>query len=159
VGSRSKITLAYIAGFLDGDGSLMLQVKSRTDTKRGVRFMATICLYQDTRHEKPLYWIRERLNIGYISRRNDGMTELRINGYRQVGEILKSLSPYIRFKKLQTSALLKACEILSDTKFSKLTKKRLIKLVDLMLVIQSENYVTKKKKTKSELRKILGLTP
>ena len=164
MGSRSKkiaeeTNRAYIAGFLDGDGSLMLQLKKRSDSKRAIRFMTTICFYQDARHEKTLYWIREVLEIGYISRRKDGMTELRVNGYEQIREILKSLSPYIRFKKLQAYALLQACEILSETKFSKLTKKQLIKLVDIILVIQSENYVTKKKKTKNELRKILGLTP
>jgi hypothetical protein len=164
VGSRSKkfaeeTNRAYIAGFLDGDGSLMLQLKKRSDSKRAIRFMATICFYQDTRHEKILYWIKKVLGIGYISNRNDGMTELRINGYEQIKNILKSLLPYIRFKKLQAHALLKACEILSSTKFQKLTKKQLTKLVDLILVIQSENYVTKKKKTKSELRKVLGLTP
>jgi len=160
VGSQSKkIELAYIAGFLDGDGSLMLQLKKRSDSKRAIRFMATICFYQDTRHGKTLYWIKEVLGIGYISKRNDGMTELRINGYKQIRNILKSLLPYIRFKKLQSHALLKACEILSGTKFQKLTKKQLTKLIDLILVIQSENYVTKRKKTKSELQKILDLTP
>ena len=163
MGSRSKIEkkieLAYIAGFLDGDGSLMLQLKKRSDSKRAIRFMVTICFYQDTRHEKTLYWIKKVLGIGYISRRNDGMTELRINGYKQIRNILTSLLPYIRFKKLQTRALIKACEILSETKFQKLTQKQLIKLVDLILAIQSKNYVTKRKKTKSELRKILGLTP
>ena len=159
MGSRSKIKLAYIAGFLDGDGSLMLQLKKRSDSKRAIRFMTTICFYQDTRHAKTLYWIKEVLGIGYISNRNDGMTELRINGYKQIREILKSLLLYIRFKKLQAHALLQACEILSNTKFSKLTKKQLAKLVDLILVIQGENYVTKKKKTRSELHKILGLTP
>ena len=161
MGSRSKneIKLAYIAGFLDGDGSLMLQLKKRSDSKRAIRFMATICFYQDTRHKKSLYWIQEVLGIGYISDRNDGMTELRINGYKQVKDILQSLSPHIRFKKLQASALIKACEILSNTKFSKLTKAQLTKLVDIILVIQSENYVTKKKKTRSELFKILDLTP
>jgi hypothetical protein len=159
VGSQSKIKLAYIAGFLDGDGSLMLQLKKRSDSKRVIRFMTTICFYQDTRHEKTLYWIKRVLSIGYISNRNDGMTELRVNGYKQIRDILKNLLPYIRFKKLQTRALLQACEILSNTKFSKLTKKQLIKLVDLILVIQSENYVTKKKKTKNELCKILNLTP
>ena len=159
MGSQSKIELAYISGFLDGDGSLMLQLKKRSDSKRGIRFMTTICFYQDTRHEKTLYWIREVLGIGYISKRNDGMTELRINGYIQIRDILKSLLPYVRFKKLQASTLLQACEILSNIKFSKLTKIQLQKLVDLILVIQNENYVTKKKKTKSELYKVLDLTP
>jgi hypothetical protein len=163
VGSQSKMKKetdwAYIAGFLDGDGSLMLQIKKRSDSKRAIRFMATICFYQDTRHEKTLYWIQKVFGIGYISKRKDGMTELRINGYKQVGEILNNLAPHIRFKKLQAQALKNACELLSTTKFKMLDRKKLVQLVDYMLVIQNENYVTKSKKTKNELLSILGLTP
>ena len=159
MGSRSKLDLAYIAGFLDGDGSLMLQIKKRNDGESKVRFMVTICFYQDSRHEKTLFWIKKVLGIGYVSRRNDGMTELRINGYSQVQEILTDLLPYLRFKKKQAQALLKAITILSGWKFSKLPKKRLEILVDLILLIQQENYVTKRKKTKSELLTSLGLTP
>ena len=121
--------------------------------------MATICFYQDTRHEKTLYWIQKVLGIGYISRRNDGMTELRINGFKQVRDILRKLKPFIRFKKLQTQALLESCEILSATKFKMLTKQKLLKLVRYILVIHKENYVTKKKKTRKEFLQILGLTP
>jgi len=159
VGSRFKINLAYIAGFLDGDGSLMLQIKKRKDGRFHYRFMATICFYQDTRHESPLLWIRDVFNIGYISRRKDGMSELRINGYKRVGIILNELFPYFRFKKIQSQALLNACRILSSKKFSKLSKKEIETLVNLVIIIQNENYITKKKKTKKELLKILGLTP
>ncbi len=160
MGSRSNIKLAYVAGFLDGDGSLMLQIKRRKDgNKSKLRFMPTICFYQDSRHEKNLYWIRELFNIGYISRRNDGMTELRINGYGQIRDILKNLLPYIKFKKIQAKALKDACEILLKTKLKMLERVQLIKLVDLILVIQKENYVTKKKKTRIELLLMLGLTP
>ncbi len=163
MGSRSKIAnslkLAYIAGFLDGDGSLMLQLKKRSDSKRGIRFMATICFYQDTRHEKDLYWIRKVLGIGYLSKRKDGISELRINGYKQVGFILESLLPFIRFKKLQANALKNACTILFKTKFSMLSKRQIISLVNCILIIQGNNYATKKKKTKDELYAMLGLTP
>ena len=163
MGSRSKIVKslekAYIAGFLDGDGSLMLQIKKRGDSTRGIRFMATICFYQDTRHEKDLNWIRKVLGIGYLSKRKDGMSELRINSYKQVGSILESLLPFIRFKKLQAHALRDACEVLSNTKFKMLSKRQLVKLVDCILIIQGNNYVTKKKKTRDELYTIIGLTP
>lgn len=121
--------------------------------------MATICFYQDTRHAETLSWIREVFGIGYISKRNDGMTELRINGYRQVRVLLTLLFPYIRFKKIQAEALLASCKILEQTKFSMLKKEKLEKIVDYILVIQKENYVTKKKKTKKELLAVLGLTP
>ena len=157
MGSQSKIELAYIAGFLDGDGSLMLQIKKRKDGNIKIRFMPTICFYQDTRHEKTLYWIQKVLDIGYVSRRNDGITELRINGYKQVRNILRNLLPYIRFKKLQAHALKDACEILSSTKFKMLNKQKLLGLVDSMLVIQNENYITKRKKTNFNQRQRTGI--
>src|SRR3989344_5201663 len=137
----------------------MLQVKSRSDTKRGVRFMATICLYQDTRHEKPLYWIRERLGIGYISRRNDGMTELRINGFGQVRDILIALKPFIRFKAKQVQAMISACELLSEKFIREMSKRELQRLVKLVFVIRSENYKSRSILTKEELSRVLRLTP
>ena len=155
MGSRSKIDLAYIAGFLDGDGSLMMQIKKRSDNGKS-RFMMTICFYQDSRHDKPLHWIRKMLGIGYVSKRNDNITELRINGYQRVGDIITKLLPFIKFKKIQAKALIKGARIL---KKKKLQKSDYDRLVDIILEIQGENYVTKKKKTRKELLKILGLTP
>lgn len=137
----------------------MLQVKKRKDGKTGIRFMATICFYQDSRHDKTLAWIRSVLGIGYLSQRNDGMTELRINGYVQVRDILESLLPYIRFKRIQAKALHSACSILSKSTINMLKKKDMRRLVDLLVRIQEENYATKHKKTKEELFRILGLTP
>jgi len=152
------IDRAYIAGFLDGDGSLMLQIKNRKDGISKIRFMATICFYQDTRHEKDLFWIQKILGKGYFHQRNDGMSELR-NGYASVKNILEILRPYIRFKKIQTEALIEACTILSSKKYKLLDREQRVKLVDLILVIQNENYVTKKKKTRDELLRMLDLTP
>ena len=160
MGSRSnKIHLAYIAGFLDGDGSLMLQIKNRKDGKTKRRLMATICLYQDSRHEETLSWMRDVFGIGYISRRNDGMTELWINGFDQIRGILKGLSPFIRFKKEQATALYRATDLLSKKQFKNLSKKELLQVIDYILIIQKNNYVTKRKKTKEELMILLDLTP
>jgi hypothetical protein len=33
--------------------------------------MFTICLYQDTRHKKPLQWMRDTFGIGYLHDRNE----------------------------------------------------------------------------------------
>ena len=158
VGSRLSTEKAYIAGFLDGDGSIMLQLKKRSDTKRGYRFMATICFYQDSRHDEPLHWIRKVIGVGYISRRNDGMTELRVNGFRQIGLFLSELSPYSRFKKLQVEAMVTACRIL-ERGINNLSREELVSLVGLVLVIQRENYATHSKKTEKELLQMLSLTP
>jgi len=158
VGSQSKTNLAYIAGFLDGDGSLMIQLKKRSESKLGTkRVMLTICFYQDSRHEKPLHWIKDVLGIGYISRRNDGITELRINGYDSVGRILKLLSPFLKFKKKQARAILDSARLLVHGLRDNAGLKK--KLVNNILTVQSENYVTKRKRPREELEKLLGLTP
>lgn len=159
MGSRSISDLAYIAGFLDGDGSIMLQVKLRSDSRRGVRFMATICFYQDTRHAKPLSWMREMLGIGYLSHRNDGITELRINGFTSVQRVLTVLQPFIRFKVIQVNALLRACTILSQKKIVELSESELRALVDIVFEIKDANYKSKATLSKEVLLHRLGLTP
>ncbi len=159
MGSRSKINLAYIAGFLDGDGSLMIQVKKRKDGRDKARIMLTICFYQDLRHAKPLNWIRDTLGIGYFSERNDGMAELRINGFKQIHAILKDLIPYLKFKKEQARAMLKAAGLLKrNKKGTRLNPKDLRKIIEYIIIVQNNNYATRKKKNKKDLFKILGLT-
>ena len=84
------------------------------------------------------------------------MTELRINGYQQTEKILMALLPFIKFKKIQAESIIKSTRILQK---KKLTRNDYKKIVEYVLKIQSENYVTKRKKSKKELLSILGLTP
>ncbi len=104
-------------------------------------------------------WIKKTLGCGYIAERNDGVTELCINSFVQVHGVLQLLSPYIRFKKVQFKVLGSACAILVVHTFRTLTKQDLKKLVSFVLLIQGENYASRKKKTKEELYTMLGLTP
>lgn len=159
VGSRSKTDLAYIAGFFDGDGSLMLQLKKRNDGASKWRFMATICLYQDSSHEAPLLWMSDVIGGGYLSRRNDGMTELRIQGFILVRDTLTLLFPYLRFKKDQADLMLAALDLLISNKARQLNTDHLVWLVNQLTAIQDCNYNSKTRKTKYELYEILGLTP
>jgi hypothetical protein len=150
---------AYIAGFLDGDGSLMLQLKKRSDSKNKYRFMSTICFYQDSRHSKHLKFIKKVLKSGYLSERKDGMTELRIQGFDNVEKILKNLKPHIKFKDIQVKTLLKALEVLKGIPMQDLSKKHLKFLVNCILTIQKNNYSTKSKKTKEDFYRLLNITP
>ncbi len=86
------------------------------------------------------------------------MTELRINGYRQVLDILESLLPFLKFKKKQAQAIISSARLLLEEGIRDKAAIRK-KLVDNILIVQSENYATRKKRSKQELRKILGLTP
>lgn len=158
VGSRHSPRIqdrAYIAGFLDGDGSIMVQIKQRRDTKRGWRIMVTICFYQDARHDGPLMWIRDVLGVGYISRRNDHITELRINGYQEAKYVLDLLSPYIRFKKDQARIALHILSLLCEKSIENMTKEERLLLVDHICNLRDRNYWSSQRKhTKESLRRL-----
>lgn len=81
-----------------------------------------------------------------------------INGFAKVYSILKILLPYIRFKKTQAKTLFKACKHLKESSVKKLDQKKLLKIIDFILIIQNNNY-GKNKKTKNDFLKILDLTP
>src|SRR5688572_17327936 len=98
--------------------------------------MLTVCLYQDTRHEKPLLWIRQKFGIGYLCRRNDRITEIRVNGYKQIERILLLLLPFIKFKRIQAKVILRASKILQKKKLSEKDKRDLIESI---LIVQEEN--------------------
>lgn len=154
-----KTDLAYIAGFLDGDGSIMVQVKNRRGTLKGWRIMFTICFYQDTRHESPLFWIRKKLGIGYISRRKDGITELRVNGYERVEKILKDLKDYVKFKKQQVAIFLRILKLIGRRNFTQLKRSKRLEIADMIYDSRKLTYQSgwkKFAKSRKELRKILG---
>ena len=87
------------------------------------------------------------------------MTELRINGYERVREILVKLSPYIKFKKEQIKILLRILQLICGKKFEKLSRKIRLKIADLICESRKFTYQSgwkKLSKPKDELRKILG---
>ncbi len=79
-------------------------------------------------------------DIGYISDRNDGITELRVNGYTQVKRILDGMRPYIRFKQQQVAYALKMLDVLEKQKFSTLSITRRKKLALQFNKIREANY-------------------
>ncbi len=97
--------------------------------------------------------------VSDISHRNDGMTELRINGFKQIENILSDLEPFMRLKSPQAKAMLGAIKILSSTKNSRLSDKQIVELIDYIIEIQGYNYATRKKKSREELLLICGIDP
>ncbi len=140
---------AYIAGFLDGDGSIMLQIKPREDVRFGFRITSTICFYQDSSQEDELLWIRDQLGVGYVYKRNDGISELRVNGHQRVAETLRRLKPYIHFKRNQVDMMLEALEKLEAAQ----TPENFLEVCALADEIASKNYASRRKNTAAVVRK------
>lgn len=106
-----KEILAYIAGFLDGNGCLMAQIVRRKDYKFGYQIRLSIVFYQRVDNIKHLEWIKSKLKFGYIRKRNDGMAEYTIVGYRNVKKILFEIYPFLKLKKTQAKLIIKISKI------------------------------------------------
>lgn len=122
MGRLSKIDshkLAYIAGFLDGDGSIMLQLRKKES--KLIRVKTVICLYQDIKYRKDIEWMQQVLGCGYVYNRNDHICELRIEGFEKVFETLILLKPYLRLKVKQAELLLALIPKLQDKTVTKET--------------------------------------
>src|SRR3989339_447496 len=83
-----ETTNAYIAGFLDGDGSIMFQLIERKGYIYGYQIRASVCFYQKTNHKDGLIWLKKQIGFGYIRDRNDGVSDYTIVGYDKVEEFL-----------------------------------------------------------------------
>jgi hypothetical protein len=111
----TKEELAYIAGFLDGDGCIMLQLVYRNDYKLGYQIRASIVFYQKTEYKDFLFWLKEKLSFGYIRDRNDGMSEYTIVGIEPVSMTFKKLYPYLRLKEKQVKLALEVISRMPDS--------------------------------------------
>ena len=119
---------AYIAGFLDGDGCVMAQLVRRKDYIYGYQVRVSIVFYQKQNHQEILQWLKDKLKLGYIRQRNDGMAEYTIVGLKEVEVILRLLQPYLRLKKVLAGKVLK----LIQEHPKKMTPKELIRISALV---------------------------
>jgi hypothetical protein len=93
--------LAYIAGFLDGDGSIFFQIVPRKDYKQKFQIRSSIAFYQKTKYAEILNWLKEIFGVGYIRHRKTGMSDYTIVDSKEVYKILKLLQQYVRLKRKQ----------------------------------------------------------
>lgn len=134
---------SYLAGFLDADGSIMIQLKRRESAKFLFRVKTAVVFYQDSAKFEELKIIHQALEAGYIYKRNDHISEIRIEGFKQVNKLLLMLKPYVRFKKDQVSLMLAALKILQTKKYS---LEDFLKVCELADLISQASYSSKNRK-------------
>ena len=140
---------AYIAGFLDGDGSIMAQLVARKDYKLKYQIRVSVVFYQKTTHQDFLLWLKERLGYGYLRMRNDGMSEYAIVGLREVEYVLSLLYPFLRLKKVLAHDVLALIKAHPEQR--KMTASKLISLSVLVDKTATFNYSKKRTNTSAQV--------
>ena len=114
-----KIGMSYLAGFLDGDGSIVAQIVERSDYVLKYQLRVRVSFTQKTRRKHFLLQIQKELGgKGCVRERPDGVSEFAIVGQNDVGWFLKQIAPMLHLKKKQAYLVLKIIEQLPLTKNS-----------------------------------------
>lgn len=131
----NNILLSYLAGFIDGDGCINVQVVRRQDYVLGYQLRFIVSFTQSTIRRSHLDWLKQTLDgVGSIRDRGDGVSEYAIVGIDNVRPLLLLLVPYLRAKRNQAELCLRIMNQYSST--MSVTKfLRLVKLADQFIYL------------------------
>ena len=90
---------AYLAGFLDGDGSIHFQLVRQKEYRFGFYIRASVSLSQRTPARAGLEHLQAVIGGGYLRDRGTGMSDLVVTSRPLLLEILTSVEPYVVFKR------------------------------------------------------------
>ena len=106
-------TASYVAGFLDGDGSIHFQLVRQKEYRFGFYIRATLSFSQSTSARHGLEQLQSMLGgCGYIRDRGTGMSDLVITSRPVIVEILQDVEPYVIFKETHVRRALQILPLL-----------------------------------------------
>ena len=135
---------AYLAGFLDGDGSIYVRLKPNPTYKYGFQVAPYIVLFQSQKEKENFKKICSLIRLGYLRVRKDGILEYIIGRNKELREFLKIVKPFVILKREQVALMI---EIL-DKKEKVKNEKDFYKLSGLIDRFRNLNYSKKRKKYK-----------
>src|SRR5687768_2915074 len=98
---------SYLAGFMDGDGSIHFQLVRQDGYRFGYYIRASLSLSQSTSARQGLEQIQTLIGAGYLRDRGTGMSDLVITSRPVLIEVLNAVEPYVIFKRPQVIEALK----------------------------------------------------
>ena len=118
-----KEEVAYLSGFLDGDGSLITQIVRDNNYQRGFYIRISINFYQKTKRHWFILHLKYLLKDGFVTKRKDGMSVYTIVGVEPVRKILILFKPHLKVKKSLARLVLRIIEerenVTTDAEFIK----------------------------------------
>ena len=130
--------LAYLAGFLDGDGSINAQLVRRLDYRLGYQIRVSVTFFQKSQRNWFFFKLKKQLGVGTLRIRNDNISEFALVGIQTVKPFLEKIQPYTELKKKQIEIILEICNKLSKNQSSE-DFIQLCKKVDLLEDLNDSN--------------------
>ena len=149
----SELDKAYIAGFLDADGSINAQIVPRKDYKLKYQIRVSVSFYQKTKHHWFLLWLFNKCRYGSLRKRKDGISEYSIVAKEAVASLLQQLEPNLRIKKPQLKLVLQIIKELPQAK----DPQAFITLCESVDRFEQLNYSKKRKITSETVRSTLAI--
>ena len=133
---------AYLAGFLDGDGSIYVRLKPNPTYRYGFQVAPYIVLFQSRKGKVNFEKLCSLIGLGYLRDRKDGVLEYIINRKENLRLFLDAIEPYAVLKKKQVVLMKKILDAKEKIK-NKADFEKLAKLIDSFREL---NYSKKRKK-------------
>ena len=133
---------SYLAGLLDGDGSIYVRAKPNPTYKYGFQIAPYIVFFQSAKNKKLFEKIFSLLEMGIMRERKDGIIEYTINRKDSLLTMIQILKPYLILKKEQICLLEKILKTKEEIK----NKKDFKNLLNLIDKFRDLNYSKKRKK-------------
>ena len=137
----NQVQKAYLAGFLDGDGSIYVRLKPNKSYRFGYQISPYIAFFQSKKDQRKFEGLCELIGFGKMRIRNDGIMEYTIGRTESIKKLLKMITPFLILKREQSNLML---EIL-DKKSKVEGKKDFIALANLIERFRELNYSKKRK--------------
>jgi len=142
---------AYIAGFLDGDGSIYVRLKPNSTYRFRFQVSPSVVFYQSKREKHFLQWLKNLIGKGYIRERNDGIIEYIVGDTEGIKELLKNILYYLRLKQKQANLMLEVLAIKKKVK----TGKDFLELAKKIDEFQKMNYSKRRTQNSLKVERIL----
>jgi hypothetical protein len=147
----NDINASYVAGFLDGDGSIHFQLVKQAEYRFGFYIRASLSFSQSTSVRWVLEEIRTMIGAGYVRDRGTGMSDLVITSRPVLRRVLEEISPHARVKRERIRLALKLLPLL-DHVTDPLEYLRLARMVDAFATL---NYSKTKRITAADVEQYL----
>jgi hypothetical protein len=143
----SSTQKSYLAGFLDGDGSIYVRLKPNPTYKYGFQIAPYIVFFQSNKDRRNFEKLCAICGLGYMRERKDGILEYIVSKKDAIRILLKAVKPYVILKSGQVNLMLN----ILDKKERIKNKHDFMALANMVDMFRKLNY--------SKKRKIRTLTP